>query len=73
MPSSDPSVGAAVLQAFPTGEIFVYNRVREMLKKYAAVLPADASERDVEIHHDVKAATVDIILDFLTCAAPANE
>jgi outer membrane protein assembly factor BamA len=70
--SDDPTSEEFLHAQWKVGEIFNRTQVSAFLSKNKAVLPEDASDRDLEIHRNVKEGTVDLRFDFC-CACPSSQ
>jgi outer membrane translocation and assembly module TamA len=67
-----PEVEAAARSAFPPGSIFDSNAIPLFLRDNAPRLPADISQDDVVIQHNVKSGTVDVTMYLEMCPAMTN-
>ncbi len=68
----NPEVKAAADSAFPAGSVFDSNAIPLFLRDNAPRLPADISQDDVVIQHNVKSGTVDITMHLDPCPAMTN-
>jgi outer membrane translocation and assembly module TamA len=58
---------SAILAAIPPGATFNTNDVPKALSDNAALLPADVSMQDVDLHRDVADGTVDLTFHLRSC------
>ena len=63
----DPATRANLKSQIKSGDVFNADAIRGFIDANKAVLPADASFEDVELHRHVRNATVDVQFDFRTC------
>ncbi len=68
----DPKTEDLIRSEFKVGEIFDRTALDNVFSKYREALPADASERDVEIRRDSMHRLISIRLNFQTCPTLPN-